>query len=102
MWSGDEGKVSTLLNALDADANALDADGLSPWDWAEAKGNESMMNILAQHHGRNLPTWTLQVKPNQQDREPVLRTIKEAMLWSNRVREAIGEQHVSVLLEEQV
>ena len=47
-----------------ASPSILDGDGQSPWAWAEAKGDESMMKILSDYRGGPSAVWSLQVEPS--------------------------------------
>mmetsp|Transcript_116007 Transcript_116007/g.200616 ORF Transcript_116007/g.200616 Transcript_116007/m.200616 type:complete len:434 (-) Transcript_116007:142-1443(-) len=61
VWRGNAETVRILLDE-GHDPNVVDADGQTPWAWAEAKGNEPMMNILSEYGGGPLPVWSLKVE----------------------------------------
>mmetsp|Transcript_51645 Transcript_51645/g.96741 ORF Transcript_51645/g.96741 Transcript_51645/m.96741 type:complete len:462 (-) Transcript_51645:147-1532(-) len=61
VWRGNAETVRILLHK-GHDPNVVDADGQTPWAWAEAKGNEPMMNILSEYGGGPLPVWSLKVE----------------------------------------
>jgi len=103
VWEGDVDRARALLDS-GASPSAVDADGLTPWDWAEAKGFESMMEILIEYGGGPLPVWTLHVEPSQQagPGKPVWSEKTKIMPWSSNVRKAVVQERSLVLPEEQM
>lgn len=63
VWRGDATRTQTLLNG-GASLHVVDADGQTPWAWAEVQGNEAMMEILSEYGGGPLPIWSLKVEPS--------------------------------------
>lgn len=99
VWRGDGQQARLLLNEGDAEQalNALDEDGQSPWAWAEAKGNESMMEILREYGGGPSAVWCLQVEPHQQEAPwKELQYESQVSPWSSSVFESVVLQEQAV------
>jgi len=60
----------------------LDADGQTPWAWAEAKGDESMMEILSEYGGGPSAVWSIQVEPSSNETGQEIAVVAP---WSSAV-----------------
>lgn len=62
VWHGDTSAVRSLLDSR-ISPNAMDRDGQTAWDWAEARGKDYMMDILREYGGGPKPVWSLKLEP---------------------------------------
>eukprot|EP00930_Biecheleria_cincta_P078451 TRINITY_DN65917_c0_g1_i1.p1 TRINITY_DN65917_c0_g1~~TRINITY_DN65917_c0_g1_i1.p1 ORF type:complete len:482 (-),score=71.17 TRINITY_DN65917_c0_g1_i1:327-1772(-) len=63
VWHGDEKETRFLLDVVKVSPDVTDRDGQTPWDWAEARNSESMMEILSEYGGGPLPIWSVRIDP---------------------------------------